>query len=44
MKVILCLNGSWIVTGLIESLFHFHEVLLHVGIWELGVCMQVRKM
>ena len=29
-----CLKGSWIVTNLIESFFHFNEVLLHAGIWE----------
>jgi len=46
MKLILCtgiisidetnfsLNESWIVTGLIESVFHFNEVLLRVVILE----------
>jgi len=34
MKLMFCLNGSWIVVDLIESLFHFNEVLVDVGIWE----------
>src|SRR6218665_499912 len=35
MKLIFSLNGSWIVTDLIESLFHFHEVLYMLGFWNM---------
>src|SRR6218665_2389067 len=35
MKLIFSLNGSWIVTDLIESLFHFHEGLYMLGFWNM---------